>query len=173
MAVEKIDVTKREETPSAPVPIRPGIPTLSAFRDELERWFDQFTTRFWTRPFDVRSGFGLEMPPVTMPAVDVKEKEGGFEITAELPGLDAKNVQVSVQNGVLTISGEKSEEKEEKGKNHFVSERRYGSFERSFQLPEGVEEEKIEANFDKGVLKVTLPKNAEAAKKKTIDIKAA
>lgn len=171
MAVEKIDVAREEQKASVPTPIRPSAPTLGAFRDEVERWFDQLRTGFWTRPFDFRPSFGLDAPLATMPAVDVNEKDAAFEITAELPGLDAKNVQVSVQNGILTISGEKTEEKEEKSKNQYVSERRYGSFQRSFQVPEAVHEDKIEASFDKGVLKVSLPKKAEAATTKKIEIK--
>jgi HSP20 family protein len=108
------------------------------------------------------------------PAVDVAEKDKEYEITAELPGLDEKNIEVKLANGTLTIKGEKKEEKEEKQKDYYVSERSYGSFMRSFQLPEGVDEGKIEASFAKGVLTVKLPKSAEARKnEKTISIKAA
>ena len=108
------------------------------------------------------------------PAVDVAEKDEECEITAELPGLDEKNIEVKLANGTLTIKGEKKEEKEEKQKDYYLSERSYGSFIRSFQLPEGVDEGKIEASFVKGVLTVKLPKSAEAQKnEKTISIKAA
>jgi HSP20 family protein len=108
-----------------------------------------------------------------VPAVDVVEKDRAYEVTAELPGLDEKNVEVKVANGTLTIKGEKSEEKEEKRKDYYLSERRFGSFERRFQIPQGVDASKIEANFKKGVLTVTLPKTQEAqAAEKTIAVKA-
>lgn len=111
---------------------------------------------------------------IASPAVDVSESDKAYEITAELPGLDEKNVEVSVANGGLTIKGEKKEEKEQNQKDYYVSERSYGSFERYFGLPEGVDADKIEASFKNGVLKVMLPKTAEAQKPaKKIEVKAA
>jgi HSP20 family protein len=110
------------------------------------------------------------------PAVDVVEKETAYEITAELPGMDEKNIELTVADDMLTIKGEKREEREEKKKDYYLSERRFGSFERSFRLPEGVESDKVEASFKKGVLTVTLPKTPEAQKKskeKKISIKTA
>ena len=101
-----------------------------------------------------------------MPTVDVSETDKAYEITAELPGMDEKNVEVKVANGVLTIKGEKQDEKEEKKKDYHMRERSYGSFERSFQVPDGVDADKIEANFKKGVLTVILPKSAEAKRLK-------
>ena len=100
------------------------------------------------------------------PAVDIAEKDKAYEITAELPGLDEKNIDVKVANGMLTIRGEKKEEKEEKKKDYYLSERRYGSFERRFQIPEGVESDKIEASFKKGILTVTLPKNRQRRRRR-------
>ena len=102
------------------------------------------------------------------------EREGAYEISAELPGLDEKDVEVKLANGLLTIRGEKKEEREEKEKDYYLSERRYGAFTRSFQVPEGVDADKVEARFAKGVLTVTLPKTAEAQKQeKKIEVKAA
>ena len=102
------------------------------------------------------------------------ESDKAYEITAELPGMDEKDIEVNVANGALTIKGEKKEEKEEKQKDYYVSERRYGSFERYFELPDGVDAGKIEAAFKNGVLRVTLPKTAEAQKPaKKIEVKAA
>jgi HSP20 family protein len=95
-------------------------------------------------------------------------KDNAFEITAELPGLEAKNIELNLTDDVLTIKGEKKEEKEEKTKDRYVSERRYGSFRRSVQLPSSVDASKIEANCKSGVLTVTLPKTAEAQKKQTV-----
>ena len=88
--------------------------------------------------------------------------------------MDEKNIEVKVVNGNLTIKGEKQEEKEEKKKDYYLQERHFGSFERRFQLPEGVDADKIGASFKKGVLTVTLPKKLEAQKpEKKIDVKAA
>ena len=109
-----------------------------------------------------------------MPTVDVSETDKAYEITAELPGMDEKNVEVKLANGLLTIKGEKQDEKEEKKKDYHMRERSYGSFERSFQVPDGVDADKIEANFKKGVLTVILPKSAEAQKaEKKITVKSA
>ena len=92
------------------------------------------------------------------PAMDLVERDNEYEITAELPGIEEKDVELKLVNRTLTIKGEKSEQKEEKQKDYYLSERRYGSFQRSFQLPEGVDADKIEASFAKGVLTVKVPK---------------
>jgi HSP20 family protein len=104
----------------------------------------------------------------------VVNKEKAYEITAELPGMDESNIDVKVSDGTLTIKGEKKEEKEEKEKDYYLSERRYGSFQRAFAVPDGVDTDKIDAQFKNGVLTVTLPKTAEAQKsEKKIAIKKA
>jgi HSP20 family protein len=92
------------------------------------------------------------------------EHEKAFELTAELPGLDEKNVEVKVANGVLMIKGEKAEDKEEKSKDFHMRERRFGAFERALRIPDMVDPDKIEATFKKGVLMVKMPKTAEAQK---------
>jgi len=123
--------------------------------------------------FDVEPFSRRPMVWGTAPAVDITEKEKEFEVTAELPGMDESNIGVKLSNGTLTIKGEKKDEKEEKKKDYYLSERRFGSFQRSFQVPEGVDADKIEASFKKGLLTVTLPKTAEALKKeKNIAVKA-
>jgi HSP20 family protein len=124
--------------------------------------------------FDVEPFWRGELVFSKAPAVDIAEKEKEYEVTAELPGLDESNVEVKFADGLLTIKGEKREEKEEKKKDYYLSERRFGSFQRSFQVPDGVDADKIEARFRNGVLTVTLPKSAEAQKKeKKIVIKKA
>lgn len=144
---------------------------FDALRKEVDRLFEDFGDDFWRRPFRSLAQFEPKKLAAA-PAVDVAETEKAYEITAELPGLDEKNIEVNVANGGLTIKGEKKEEKEEKNKGYYVSERRYGSFERYFGLPEDVEADKIEATFKNGVLKVTLPKTAEAQKPaKKIEVK--
>ena len=100
------------------------------------------------------------------------ERDSGFELTAEMPGLEEKNIEVSVANGVLTVKGHKEEDKVEKKQDFHLRERRFGSFARSVRVPETVDADKIEAAFKNGVLKVTLPKKLEARKPvKKIDVK--
>jgi HSP20 family protein len=141
---------------------------------EINRLFDNFGG--FRTPFH---GFNIEPfwareTKVALPDVDIVEKDKAFEITADLPGMDEKNVEVQLSNGNLTIKGEKKEEKEEKKKGFYLQERRFGSFERTFGVPEAVEADKIEANFKNGVLTITLPKKPEARKPaKKIDVKAA
>jgi HSP20 family protein len=90
------------------------------------------------------------------PAVDVVAKDNDMVIRAELPGMKRDDVEVSFHNGVLTISGERKEEEEHKDAGYLVKERRYGSFRRSMTLPEGIDEDKIKANFKDGLLEVTV-----------------
>jgi HSP20 family protein len=147
-------------------------------RREMESFFDDFgrgSSRFPLRRsiFDLEPLRQREMTWATTPAVDIAEKDTAYEVTAELPGMDESNIEVELSSGALTIRGEKKEEKEEKKKDYYLSERRYGSFERRFQVPQGVEAEKIDASFKKGVLTVTLPKTPEAqAQEKKITVKA-
>lgn len=145
---------------------------FDSLRQEIDQLFENFGLRSWplSRPAiqgDFFRGWNVA------PAVDVAEKEKEFEITAELPGLDQKDVEVKLSNGILTIKGEKKEEKEQREKDYYLSERRYGSFVRSFRVPEGVSADKIEAHFAKGVLTIKLPKTAEAQAEKKIPVKAA
>ena len=107
-------------------------------------------------------------------AVDFAETDKDFEVTADVPGMEEKDIEIKLANGVLTIKGEKSEESQERKKDFYVNERSYGSFMRSMQVPEGVDMDKIEATLDKGVLTVRLPKSVEAQKaEKKIEVKAA
>ena len=96
-----------------------------------------------------------------LPAADVREDDDAIDIDIELAGIDPENVDINVENGILTVSGEKrTEQKEGKEGQYHSVERRYGSFVRSFQLPQGVDESKIMANFDHGLLTVEIPKSA-------------
>ena len=104
--------------------------------------------------------------------MDVSETDKEIEITAELPGLEEKDVQINVSDNILTIRGEKKAEKEQKDKNYRLVERSYGSFERSLELPDDVNADGIKASIDKGVLKVVVPKPAPAQSKK-IEVKSA
>lgn len=156
---------------------------MESLRREIDKVFETFDRSFWRGPlsrspfsrsvFDVEPFFRHEINRGLSPAVDIVEREKEYEIEAEIPGMDERNLDITLANGTLTIRGEKSEDKEEKKKNYYLSERHYGSFQRAFRVPENVDPEKIEAKFAKGVLKVTLPKSAESLQKeKKISIKA-
>ena len=175
--VTKLPV-KQEKTPERALATETWRP-FDTLRRDVEQLFDDFGQKFLRLP--TRRSL-LSFEPLwrreavwdTAPAVDIAEGEKTYEITAELPGMDDKNVEVKVANGNLTIKGEKQEEKEEKKKDYYLHERYFGSFERSFEMPEGVDADKIEASFKKGVLTVTLPKKPEAQKlAKKIEVKAA
>lgn len=158
-------------------PAAPATSTFDGLRKEIDRLFDDFGSLHWRSPFGRTAGlFDIDWPRreswQVAPAMDLVEKDGTYEISAELPGMDEKDVEVKLADGVLTIRGEKQEEKEEHDKEYHLSERRYGSFQRSFRIPESVDIDRIEANFAKGVLNVTLPKTAQAQKSaKKIDVK--
>jgi len=176
MAENVTKLSEKRET-TEPSLTRAWHPFESLHR-EIDRLFDDFGAGFrW--PFS-RSRFAAEplfrreLTWAKMPAVDVVESEKAYEITADLPGMDEKTIEVKVADGVMTIKGEKQEEKEEKKKDYYLHERSFGSFQRSFELPESVDPDNIEASFKKGVLTVTLPKKLEAQKlTKKIEVKAA
>ena len=140
---------------------RPFGGELSSLRREMDRMWDRF---FGETTLARRIG------EEWWPSVDMSETKDNYVIKAELPGLEAQDVDVSISGDVLTIKGEKKKEEEEKDEHHHYVERYYGSFQRSFRLPANVKSDKIDASFDKGVLKVTLPK-VEEAKKKKIEVK--
>jgi HSP20 family protein len=149
---------------------------LSSLRREIDRLFDDLHFGTWLRTpgnvFDVEPFWRGELSFGKAPAVDIAERDKEYEITAELPGMEEKDIDVKFANGMLTINGEKREEKEEKKKDYYLSERRYGTFQRSFSVPEGVDTDKIDASFKNGVLTVILPKSPEAQKsEKKIAIK--
>ncbi|MFO7595044.1 MAG: Hsp20/alpha crystallin family protein [Desulfocurvibacter africanus] len=121
----------------------------------------------WRSPF---GGFSM-LEKAEFPSVDVSESENEVMVKAELPGLEAKDVDISLENNQLIIRGEKRFEEEEKKENYHRIERSYGSFFRSVPMPIKVKQEGIKAKFDKGVLRITLPKD-EAAKSRKIEIEA-
>lgn len=155
--------------PSASLPA--GTPDVwRSFRTELDRLFDRFSAGFGMAPFPAfrfESAFN-----VPSPAVDIKEDDASFKLSAELPGLTEKDVEVTFSGDTLTIKGEKRQETEEKKADYTLTERSYGEFRRSFVLPESVDGDKIVASFANGVLTVTVPKTAKATPKK-IEVKAA
>lgn len=107
-----------------------------------------------------------------MPAVDMVERKDEIVVRADLPGLEEKDIEVTVQDGTLMIRGERKEEKEEKAEDYYCCERSYGAFTRTLGLPAGVDADKVKATFSKGVLEVHLPK-AKEAKGQKVEVKAA
>jgi HSP20 family protein len=137
---------------------------FSEMRDEMDRVFDSFLGRsFFGRPQSLARGaaqgsaMGFD--------IDVRENDKELVFEAELPGLEDKDIQLSVRDGVLSVKGEKKSERDEKKDTYHLVERSYGSFERSFGLPDNADEENIKADFRNGVLHIVVPKRPEAAKR--------
>jgi HSP20 family protein len=155
-------------------PAQTNVPDVwHSFRGEMDRLFDRFGFPSLRRMFDVEPSWRAASSfSFSAPAIDMSEDEKAYKISAELPGIDAKDIDVSVSGDTLLLRGEKRQEKQEKDKNYHFSERAYGSFQRSFQLPPSVDRDRVAADFSKGVLTITLPKTAEAQKpQKKIEIK--
>jgi len=129
---------------------------LTHMQEEMNRFFDEF---FGEHRRGLAEGAWL-------PAVDVSETDGALVVRAELPGMSHEDIELNVQDNVLTLKGEKKQETQEEKENFHRLERSYGSFTRSFTLPAGVKQEDIKASFKDGVLEVTMPKVEEAKAKK-------
>ena len=162
------------------VPVRRG--EYDPFRDfqrEMNRLFDDFFTDFPLALHQGKHGAGLaprwgerDLPSVAFnPRVDVSETDKEVKVSAELPGMDEKDITVEMDDAAITVRGEKKEEKEDKGKNWCRREQSYGSFHRVIPLPASVQGEKAKARFKKGVLTITVPKREEEQpKRKAITI---
>jgi HSP20 family protein len=173
MAMAEVPVETKK---TAPAPMSDPFRSL---RSEMDRLFDRFAHGFgmpsWRGIFGAEPAQRYESSfSFPTPAVEVTEDDKVFKITAELPGLEQKDIGVIVSGDTLTLKGEKRYEKDEKDKDRHMSERAYGSFQRSFTLPDSVDRDKIAAELAKGVLTITLPKSAAAQKpEKKIEIKTA
>jgi len=137
---------------------RAGAPDVPAALDWMDRFFEEFAPPFFRGERDL------------VPAFDVSETEDRINVKADLPGIDPKDLDISVAGNILTVKGEKKKEEEEKGENFYRSERRYGMFSRSIPLPGEVKSEDIEASYKDGVLRLSIRK-PETAKRKRIEIK--
>lgn len=142
-----------------------GFPSLEI--GSLHRSLDNLLADFF-------GGVGMERRSgLIAPQFEVSETDGSVMVEAELPGMDEKDIEISVTDHVLTIQGEKKKEAETKKKNYYIAERSYGRFQRSLQLGSGVDTDKVRASFKNGVLTVTLPKTEpEKSKTRKIDIQA-
>ena len=140
---------------------------LSELHQRMDDLFNEFFNGF---------GWGLsrlEPRHSITPNVDVSETDEEIRVTADLPGMNEKDIQVSLNDNLLTIQGEKKQEQEEKKRNYYMVERSYGNFQRVLPVPASVEKDKVKATFKKGVLTVTLPKTSEPkSQKKAIEITA-
>ncbi len=142
---------------------------FTALRDEMDRMLGRFE-QGWPR-WPVALGHGLEAEAM-WPELDVHDDAKQLTVEVDLPGVEEKDVNVTLANGLLTIKGEKKSQREEKKNNYYVSERSYGSFERSIRMPDTIDENKLEARFDKGVLRIFAQKKPEAVPiEKRIEIK--
>ncbi len=143
---------------------------MDTLHKEMDRLFEDFWKGSGSHTFMTSPLHRGELTP----RVDETEDEKAFHVKVELPGMDQEDVEVTLSGGVLTIRGEKKREEEEKGKDYYRSERTFGSFRRSLPIPVDVDDGKIEAKFEKGILYIELPKTEEAQEKvKHISIKAA
>ena len=134
---------------------------LPALKEEMDKLWNRF---FGERIFQEPFGKGWA------PSVDVSETKENVVVKAEIPGMDGKDIDISLSGGVLTIKGEKKQEKEEKEENYYFAERSYGAFSRSIQLPQEVQPDKVTASYKNGVLTIIMPKSEEA-KAKEVKIK--
>jgi HSP20 family protein len=140
--------TKHRDEAAQPLP-------AAGFRGEMDRLFDSFFGDFWpeTRPWGV-TAWG--------PPLDVEETDKDVIVHAEIPGMKSEELELSIRDGALVISGEKKESSEKKEKGYFYQERRFGSFRREVPLPSAVDADNVEAEYKDGVLHVTLHKSQEA-----------
>lgn len=161
------DVQTAPKSGEKAVPVRRADP-LASLREDM----DHLMQRVWRgAPLA-----GLEWPRIgangwAAPAMDFSESDSAYTFTAELPGMDKDDIDVSVQDGMLVVSGEKRSALDEKRDNIRHSERRYGRFQRAFSLPADAAEAKVDARFDNGVLEITVPRSPELAQATKIKIK--
>ncbi|WP_171060880.1 Hsp20/alpha crystallin family protein [Poseidonocella sp. HB161398] len=168
----KTDIPISRAAAAQQTPVQGSWPGFGILRSEMERLFDAFEPNLWpSRALaDIWPGTEASLSP----AIDLTENAKGYSISAELPGLRADQVSVKISNGTLTICGEKAEEERQDDDTYHLRERRWGSFRRSVRLPEDVDRDKVEAEFSGGVLKISLPKSADAlASERNVAINAA
>ena len=169
------DKVTRHAPTGRPTSAEAGHHPLMTLRDEVDRLFDNFfPTAFGRSLFEFdpwRAGGALRIAGDMMPHADVKELADRYEVAAEMPGVEAKDIKVTVDKGMLNISGEKHGERTEEGIGMRLSERTYGTFARSFRLPEDADTETIGADMVSGVLTVTVRKReGTAPTAKTIEV---
>jgi len=159
------EVKKAEKTKGEVVPWRP-FSEMTRWEHDIDEMFENFLGRrirpFWPERWWPASG--LE---ITTPTVDLYEEKDDIVVKAELPGMEKDDIEINLTDDRLTIKGEKKQEQETKRENYYRSERSYGSFIRTLDLPREVQTDKVKAAFKNGVLEIRLPKTEEAKKKET------
>lgn len=140
-----------KESRKIPVESDEGFHPLSSLRTEVEHVFGRLA-----------EGFRNLRGDKTKPSADASESGRGYDISIELPGMDAGDIDLKVEGDVLVVSGEKRDEREEQDRNFYLVERSYGAFRRAFRLPEDVDKERISAEFARGVLNISMPRSADA-----------
>jgi HSP20 family protein len=129
---------------------------IARARGEFDRLFEDF----FNRPLGV--GLTRRIQALSGPALEFKDKESEYELIAEVPGMKPEDIELKVSDGILRLSGEKKEERQESNEDYLFSERRYGRFERAVELPKGIDHSKISASARDGMLSIHLPKSADA-----------
>ena len=163
---------KKEGIQKGEIPVRSESGGLTSLHDEINRLFDRFRggrpagplpeSRWGRDPFA-----DFEWPAFTggergFGSADLSETDDAYELQIDLPGMEKDDIKVDLSDGILTVSGERSDEREDKRKDYYLSERSYGSVRRSFRVPDSVKSENIKAGFKDGVLTLTMPRNEEA-----------
>lgn len=151
---------------------------FGTLKQEIDRLFDDFAWPRFGWPARQRAAVAPAREWTSFftvpPAADFIERDGTYEFSVDLPGLAVKDIQIRLTDGILTVRGEKSQERDEEQGDYRLRERSYGSMQRSIALPAGIDVDKVTATYENGVLKVALPKTSEArAKERTIEVKAA
>jgi len=153
----KQDLPVRRETAES------GLPSVAQLRREMDGLF----TNFLRDPWSLLDSWGeRSFGAAWLPSVDVSEDEKGVKVALEVPGIDPKDIEISLSGNMLRVEGEKKEEKEDKGKDYYRSERRFGSFSRVVELPPGTDLDSIQADYQNGVLSITAKKEAGSSRKK-------
>jgi HSP20 family protein len=164
---------KQEMNKSSDIPVRSG--GLSSLRDELNALLDRFGGADWLYPGRSPTSWNrdpfdnLQWPTGwddegDFGRADLSETDGNYELRIDLPGMNKDDITVDLSDGILTVAGERSDEREDERKGYHLSERSYGSVRRSFRVPESVNVEEIQAEFKDGVLTLTMPKTEEVRK---------
>ena len=158
--IKKADKNKGEVIPWQP------FSEMARWEHDIDQMFENFLGRR-LRPFWPERWWPATGMEITAPTVDLYEEKDDIVVKAELPGMEKDNIEINLTDDRLTIKGEKKKEKEIKKENYYRSERAYGSFVRTLELPREVQSDKVKATFKNGVLEVRLPKTEEAKKKET------
>jgi len=131
---------------------------INRLRSEMDRMFDEFPARFPVARFGTRY-----LASIPVPAIEMTETESDYRVSVEVPGIRHEDIDLSIEEDMLVLKGEKRDEREEKERDYSISERSYGSFERRVSLPQDALADGIEANTDNGVITIVIPRNQEAS----------